>query len=148
MPLHGPCHVAVVRVDEHIALQGHDVVDGGEPVLVQLQRLQLVHRGEAVVRVDVGVLGLERVQAVRPVDLAGHDVDLGGGGVPHGLEEHGRLAGRHGAPALHPLLLAVDVLLLPVPHLEPHVRQLRCLIQRQVVVATGEGQHVLLVSDD
>jgi hypothetical protein len=35
-----------------------------------------------------------------------------------------------------------------VPHLEPHVRQLRCLIQRQVVVATGEGQHVLLVSDD
>ena len=83
---------------------------------------------------------------MRAVDLAGHDVDLRGGRVAHGLEEHSRLAGRHGAPALQPLLLAVDVLLLPVPHLEPHVRQLRRLVQRQVMVAPCERQHVLLIS--
>jgi hypothetical protein len=33
-----------------------------------------------------------------------------------------------------------------VPHLEPHVRQLRRLVQRQVMVAPCERQHVLLIS--
>ena len=63
VPLHGPGHVPIVGVHEHVALQGDDVVHGGEPVLVQLERLQLLHRREAVVRVDV--LGYSALSASR-----------------------------------------------------------------------------------